>query len=255
MIKYCQRGGRRFSFFQRQIGVLLFRDKIMPYKNKSKFLLEGERYHAYNRGTKRQTVFHDEQDYAMFLHLLKKYLDPSFREKKYDVRLKSYVFVPVKTPMYEKVELQAYCLMPNHFHLLVKLKTKYGMSELLNVVCSSYSTYYNERYDSEGCVWQGTYKAVRVTNSRQYLHLSRYIHLNPYPIFPIEKISDAVSSYKAYIGRQTVDWLTTREILDYFVLGANDGRTSYRDFVESFVLLRKDDLEVEELLLHGLKLE
>ncbi|NCS32502.1 hypothetical protein GW793_03325 [bacterium] len=227
----------------------------MPHKNKDKHLIQGERYHAYNRGRNKQIVFHDEQDYAMFLYLLKKYLDPSFLEEKLDPKTKIITLVPTKYPLYQEVELHAYCLMPNHFHLLLKLKTKYGMSKLLSVVCSCFTAYYNEKYEAEGSVWQGTYRAVRVFDPRQYLHLSRYIHINPYPTVSLSGLMDCPSSYSAYVGRQHIPWLITEEILGYFAGYQKSTSKVYKSFVEEYLGLQGDDREEEEMFLDGLKLE
>ena len=186
----------------------------MPYKNRVKQLAEGAYYHAYNRGHNRQQIFLDEHDYHTFLYLLKKYLDPDFREIKFLPDGEA-VQVAVNKPLYDKVELHTYCLMPNHFHLLLKQITKNGMSKLINVVSSQYSSYFNNKYGREGTIWQGTYKAVLVKTEEQYLHLSRYIHLNPSPLLQLKDYR--YSSYLTFIGKKKQSkWLITEDILYYF---------------------------------------
>lgn len=217
-------------------------NKKMPYKNKTKQLIEGGYYHAYNRGYNRNLVFHDDRDYKTFLYIVKKYLDPNFTETKILPTGES-VKVSVGTPLYEKVELQAFCLMPNHFHFLVKQFTEDGMPRLLNILCSQYTSYYNSRYKRSGTIWQGTYKAVRLTSEEQYLHVSRYIHLNPVEVslkpkkLIISNLSNyPYSSYGVFINKKKYDWLNSRDILQSFLLNQSSSQNSYQSFVESYYL-------------------
>lgn len=237
----------------------------MPYKNKTKQLAEGAYYHAYNRGYNKQQLFFDEHDYHTFLYLLKKYLDPDFREIKFLPNGES-VQVAINKPLYRKVELHAYCLMPNHFHFLVKQITKDGMSRLLNVISSQYSTYFNNKYGHEGTIWQGTYKAVQVKTEEQYLHLSRYIHLNPYSFIgtvpqwrdsPLLQLKDyPYSSYLAFIGKKKQpNWLKSEDIMYYFTSQQKDKGSSYQRFVEGYNELYEDERKEEKELIRPLILD
>jgi len=212
----------------------------MPYKNQIKKLAEGAYYHAFNRGHNRQQLFFDKHDYHTFIYLLKKYLDPHFREVK-SLPDGERLLVAVNKPLYAEVELHAYCLMPNHFHLLVKQISKNGMSKLINVVSSQYSLYFNNKYEREGTIWQGTYKAVLVKTEEQYVHLSRYIHINPSSLSRLEEYP--YSSYSTYIGqKKRSTWFKTADILHYFLSQKKDAGEAYRDFVEGYHILKKDEL-------------
>ncbi|MDA1316561.1 MAG: transposase [bacterium] len=226
----------------------------MPCKNRVKQLAEGAYYHAYNRGYHRQQVFLNEHDYHTFIHILKKYLDPDFRETKFLPNGEA-VQIAVNKPLYEKVELHSYCLMPNHFHLLVKQISKDGMSRLINVVCSQYSTYFNNKYEREGTIWQGTYKAVIVKTEEQYLHLSRYIHLNPFPI--LHKLEEyPYSSYPTFIGKKKFShWFKPEGILHSFTSKYKDTGASYQRFVEGYHQLHEDERRKEEELIQPLILD
>ena len=191
----------------------------------------GACYHVMARGVEKREIFEGEGDYRRLLYF------------------------PEKFAGRFNVLIYAYALMPNHFHLLLKLKTKYGMSKLLSVVCSCFTAYYNEKYEAEGSVWQGTYRAVRVFDPRQYLHLSRYIHINPYPTVSLSGLMDCPSSYSAYVGRQHIPWLITEEILGYFAGYQKSTSKVYKSFVEEYLGLQGDDREEEEMFLDGLKLE
>jgi putative transposase len=227
----------------------------MPYKNRVKQLAEGAYYHAYNRGYHRQQIFLDEHDYHTFLYLLKKYLDPDFREIKF-LPTGEAVQVAVKKPLYDKVELHTYCLMPNHFHVLVKQITKNGMSRLMNVVCSQYSTYFNNKYEREGTIWQGTYRAVLVKTEEQYLHLSRYIHLNPSSFIGSVLDNYLFSSYPAFIGKKKQPkWLKPEGILYSFTSQQKDKGSSYQRFVEGYIELHEDKRKEEKELIRPLILD
>ncbi|MEK9177396.1 MAG: transposase [Patescibacteria group bacterium] len=77
------------------------------------------------------------------------------------------------------VELTTFCLMPNHFHLLVRATDEGGVARYLQRIEVGYTTYFNTRYQESGHLFQGRYKAVQVRNNRQLLYLSAYIHRNP----------------------------------------------------------------------------
>src|SRR3989338_1615456 len=112
---------------------------------------------------------------VLFFYLLRKYLEPGFQEKKYTPRGEECLVEP--NHVHREVDLVAFCLMPNHFHLLLFQKSLEGMTKLLVRLCSSYSTYFNQKYEKKGSPFQGIYRAVAVTTEEQLLHLSRYIRL------------------------------------------------------------------------------
>ena len=194
----------------------------MPAKNSIKKFVENGYYHLYNRGVEKRDIFSDKQDYAVFLSLLKKYLsclgsDPH--------------------PLAYELNLLAFCLMPNHFHLLVKQHTRDGITKLIRAVCTNYVTYFNNKYERVGTLFQGKYKAILVETDAYLLHLSRYIHLNPYPGSDPRMYN--YSSYSYYLGTKNSDWLKSTEILDYFKrpnATSNQDYFTYESFVEDYKL-------------------
>lgn len=115
----------------------------------------------------------DQQDYGVFLSRLKRMLaDPKTLEDDTDgrVRLKSF---------YGEIDLLAYCLMPNHYHLLLHQASENALAEFMRSLSTSYTMYFNERYERVGPLFQGRYKARIVDTDAYSLHISRYIHLNP----------------------------------------------------------------------------
>lgn len=222
----------------------------MPPKNKVKIFGEGVFYHAYNRGYNKQVIFHDDHDYKTFLYLIRKYLEPGFKEKRFTPKGEEY-FVE-SNHVYNEVELLSFCLMPNHFHLQLFQKTLKGMPKLITRICTSYSTYYNQKYQTEGSPFQDTYKAVIVKTEEQSIHLNRYIHINPLEIVaeqPLE--SYPFSSHQFYLNQNDCPaWLKPEKILNSF-----DSPTSYRNFIEDYLKSQPEDQFKKLEGLKGLTLE
>lgn len=183
----------------------------MPSKNKQKLLVEDGIYHAYNRGYNKFKVFRSRHDYNVFRYLLRKYLEPGFKIKR-EVYISGVEFVDFVIPnhLYNEVEVYGYCLMSNHFHLLLKQKTKNGMSKLMNRVLASYSRYFSEKYNVVGSAWQGTYKAVKIEGEKQFNRTLAYIHENPAELgVDIEtyKYSSAPLYYGKFVNGNDDKWI------------------------------------------------
>ena len=196
----------------------------MPAKNSVKQFIENGYYHIYNRGVEKRDIFLDEQDYAVFLNYLKKYLSPSSSRSGSDPH-----------ELATEIDLLSFCLMPNHFHLLVKQSTRSGITKLVRAICTNYVMYFNKKYERVGTLFQGKYKAVLVNKDAYLLHLSRYIHLNPFPKSNPKFYE--YSSYSYYLGKKSANWLKTNEILNYFKSARKTGlkdMLSYESFVDDY---------------------
>ncbi|OGD86855.1 hypothetical protein A2870_01610 [Candidatus Curtissbacteria bacterium RIFCSPHIGHO2_01_FULL_41_11] len=199
----------------------------MPAKNSVKIYLENGYYHIYNRGTGKNEIFIDPEDYKVFLHYLEKYLDPSSQHS-----------------MAKEVKLLAFCLMPNHFHLFVLQLSRNGITKLMRAVSTCYAMFFNKKYEKSGTIFQGIYKAALIESDPQFLHISRYIHLNPRS-FIKDWENYPYSSYKFYVGEHKVSWLETTFVLNFFNDKNNAdriGHSSYRSFVEDYALDSKGEL-------------
>jgi REP element-mobilizing transposase RayT len=178
----------------------------MPARNVTKLYQEDAYYHVYNRGVEKRVIFKDDQDYKMFLYFLKRHLsrhaEPNSRNQVYETYA-------------GRVELLAYCLMPNHFHLLFYLNndTK-AISELMRKVAGTYTAYFNRRHNRVGYLFQGTYKASEVDNDAYLLHISRYIHRNPEDYY-----NWPYSSLQYYIGDWKSDWVVPDRIYKLYEWG------------------------------------
>lgn len=202
----------------------------MPSKNALKVYEAGAYYHIYNRGVEKRTIFQDDKDYKTFLSYLKFYLsDPILQ----GLSLKDHLISPSRRPSnyYDKVTLLAYCLMPNHFHLLIKQETDIPISGFMSSLITKYVRYFNTRHKRVGHLFQDRYKAVKIETENQWIHLTKYIHRNPLdlPSFkdcPRRLPEYKYSSYPNYLGLFDQSWINTAEILSQF-----KNRYTYQLFV------------------------
>jgi REP element-mobilizing transposase RayT len=170
-----------------------------------------EYYHIYNRGAHKAPIFLDKGDYERFLYLL--YTSNDMR--RIDLRR----IKPNEVFNYKRdtlVNIFAYCLMPNHFHVALKETTERGVEKFMRKLCTSYAMYYNKKYNHSGTIFQGEYKSKHVGDDEYFRYLTQYIHLNPFgieepdmtKIAKSEHLEEAItysrnyeySSFKDYLG-------------------------------------------------------
>ena len=135
-----------------------------------------EHYHIYNRGTDRRLIFLDDADYAHFLKLL--YLCNG--TKRVELRLLPKGKSPFESNRGETlVDIGCYCLMPNHFHLLLHEKVEGGVSKFMLKLITAYVMYFNRKYARSGGLFEDSFKATRANDDRYLEYLFAYIHLHP----------------------------------------------------------------------------
>jgi len=199
----------------------------MPAKFTIKEYIKGGVYHIYNRGIENRTIFTDDKDYEVFLKYLEEALHPKIPAKTKGSTHKIKKF-------HKEIELLSYCLMPDHFHLLVKQLTNRGIDTFMQSILVRYTMYFNRKYKRSGTLFQGKYKATLVTEDKHVLHVSRYIHLNPKEF--VDNPARAYSSYAEYLGYRETPWIKTSHILSYFDENRRDSVPvlrfigSYREF-------------------------
>jgi len=130
-----------------------------------------EYYHLYNRGVEKRKIFLDKRDYLHFLYLM--YVCNTIKNIK--TRDLGNDFDREETI----VSIGAYCLMPNHFHILVKEKTNNGISLFMRKLLTAYAMYFNLKYKRTGRLYENTFKSSHVGDDRYLKYLFAYIHLNP----------------------------------------------------------------------------
>ena len=138
----------------------------------------------------------------------------------------------------------AYCLLPNHYHYLVRQDGDERAGLLPQRVFNSYSKAYNKRYDHSGTLFQGPYQAIHVDNQRYLLHLCRYIHANPVVHGLVDDVGDwPYSNYAEWVGERPGTFLDRKFAREHFPVPKN-----YRAFVQEFIETRfLSDVEKEYL--------
>ena len=120
--------------------------------------------------------------------------------------------------------------MPNHFHLLIKQNQEGGLTEFMSKLLNSYTKYYNTKHKRVGPLLQGTFKAVPIESDEQLMHVSRYIHLNPYTSEITQSLADLenypYSSYSNYLETENSQLCVKEPVLDFFSSPAQ-----YKEFV------------------------
>ena len=181
----------------------------MARKNRKWF--PGAIYHIMARGNYRQNIFKDDEDFKVFLVLMQ------------DAKTK-YGF-----------KLHAYCLMTNHYHLLLETEQT-EIWKIMKRINQIYAAYYNEKYRLTGHLFQGRYKSCLVENDSHFLQTSRYIHLNPVKAKMVPRAEAYPwSSYSTLIGMKQEMIVEVKRTYAYFKEPQN---FAYRNFVEDTTLNR-----------------
>jgi len=160
----------------------------MPYR-KTVFAND-EIYHLLNRGINRFPIFTSPKEYQRFTDLLNYYrFEKPQISFSYYSRLakedKNKFFTSLENSK-KLVEIYAYCLMPSHFHLLMKQVQTNGIKNILSRVENAYVRYFNLKHERLGPLFESMFKAIRIEDEEQLLHVSRYIHLNPSTSYEVE---------------------------------------------------------------------
>lgn len=198
-------------------------------------------YHVTNKGIEKRLTFVDEKDCQRFIETLAYYRSKnpptrfSFRNRPSSKRDTDKTFL---------VEIIAFCLMPNHFRLLIKQIEDGGMTIFLSKLTNSYTKYFNRRHHREGPLFRSSFKAVRIEDDFQLLQILRYIHLNPLMNHVVRDLKKfPYSSYLEFLGEKE-GFCQKEGVLSHF--------DSIKEY-ETFVLDQKDfennRQKIEKLLL------
>jgi REP element-mobilizing transposase RayT len=178
----------------------------MPVR-KTTFVRDGY-YHIYNRGANRQNIFYESENYLFLLKRLKKYA------------LKFHIMVI------------AYCLMPNHYHFLLRQDGENSISLMIQHLFNSYSKAFNKKYHKTGTLFEDRFKSIHIDDESYLLHLCRYIHRNPVDAeTPLCKLPDdwPFSNYLDWIGKRNGELICAEFIDSVFVCGRE-----YEKFVHDY---------------------
>ena len=168
-------------------------------------------YHIVNRGVERRKVFHSDEDFEYFLNLI------------------------IESSILHNVIIHNYCLMDNHYHLLLELKDE-NLSRFMQNINSSYANYFNKKYQRSGHLWQGRFKSWYVTSEAYLFTLIRYIEYNPIKAKIVKSLKDyKYSSYHQFFNN-IPDFLQNSWIVD-----------NYKDDIDSIERFFESEISLEDL--------
>lgn len=156
------------------------------------------------------------------------------------------------------VDIVCYCLMPNHFHLVLRQLIDGGIHKFMHKLATGYAMYFNRKYDRTGILFEGPFKAIPIKEDEYLTHLLRYIHLNPVDLVEPEWKENGIkdwesankflenyrwSSYMDYIGKHNFPSILNREPLGWYFKTPEE----YKDFVQCW--MQKNIKEIEEIII------
>jgi putative transposase len=204
----------------------------MPYRKTP--LLNNNYYHLYNQSIDKKSILKYQNCPSRALNLLNYYrfekTPLSFHKfNKLSSKFQEKILANFEKEAKFKIKVIAFCLMPTHFHLLLKQEVKNGIVNYLSNFQNAFAKFFNLKYHKKGSLFNGRFKSVLVKDDDQLLHLSRYIHLNPYSSGVIRTkeglVSYSWSSFSQYLG------LEKGFCHPQAVLGQFKNTASYKKFV------------------------
>lgn len=222
-----------------------------------------EIYHIYNRGTDQRKIFMEDKDYQRFIHDLFEFNDEN---NVLNVGFKFNTTTMATRQQYSRprkllVEILAFALMPNHYHLLIRPKTDTATAEFMKKVNGGYAQYFNKKYNRSGVLFQGRFKAVLVKRDAHFIHLPYYIHANPLDLYMpewrdgkltnFEKAHDFLENYRwssfpDYIGSKNYPSVTQREFLLDIAGGTHGYKKNFLSWLNSMDLNTITDVALEK---------
>jgi len=206
-------------------------------------------FHIYNKGVEKRTIFSDDEDYNVFVGYLAEYLTspakPEDVKTEFTVNGRTYQGVPHQPKnYYNQVELIAYDLKPDHFHLMLIQKADGAIEKLMRSLCTRYSMYFNKKYNRRGRLLEGPYKSVELAGVTQMMYLTYHLHRG-----------SKHSSYEDYMGIRNTSWVRPSVVLAFFDRSQNEyfkGKNGYRNFIENYELKPGELKILEGLLIDGI---
>ncbi len=217
---------------------------------KTKFI-NGQYYHIYNRGVDKRNIFINRNDYERFLLCLRLLNDEEggqmllWRDfKRTNPRAKLLDFSKLNSIKKPLVEFNAYCLNPNHMHFIIKQISHAGIRKFMHKIGTSYTNYFNIKYERSGSLFQGPFKSIPIDSNEYLLYLSAYINRN-YFIHGYGQDTWKYSSLLDYLGKRRNDLCSLEPILSQF----DNNVKKYEEFLCDNALYMKEVKETKRYLL------
>lgn len=206
-------------------------------------------YHIFNRSIAKYTIFNEKADFLRFLDILRLYRFANFSYKyskflELDLNQRQAIINDLEKSSPVLVEIVCYCLMPTHFHLILRQKNENGISDYMSKVSNCYSRYFNVKHKRKGPLWESRFNDVQITNNDILLHVTRYLHLNATSAGLVRKPENwPYSSYLEYISETNIEnkICTFNELLDI-------KPKTYKKFVEDRIDYQKKLSKIKKLL-------
>lgn len=230
--------------------------------------VNGEIYHIYNRGVEKRDIFNNDKDRVRFIHNLYEMNNaiPVLNSPYWLAKKNQYMEVQLRYIRYivsrdKLVDIFAFCLMPNHYHLLVRQLTDSGVSKFMQKFGTAYTNYFNLKNERVGSLFQGRFKAVLVQEDKYFRHLCHYIHLNPLDLFAPEwrenklknfkKASEFLlnyrwSSYLDYAGKKNFPSIINKGLVGEIF---NSDKERQSNLKEGLLCMEKYTNEIEPLVI------
>lgn len=209
-----------------------------------------EIYHIVTRGVEKRLIFQSQSDYYRGIFSLFEFNDESHvlirNRRRARIRAKKNGREQFSANRDLIVEILAFCLMPNHIHLLLRQIKENGISKFMSKFGAGYATYFNKKYSRTGHLFQGRFRAVHIQNNEQLKNGFVYVHTNPTGIIEpgwkeqgIKNPEDVIrflenykwSSYLDYIGKRNFPSVTNRE----FLMQVMGGTDNCKNFVNNWI--------------------
>ena len=226
-------------------------------------------YHVLSRGVDKRKIFLNEQNYFRFIHNLFEFNNSEWvstsGQRKFnqcaDIASR-HIGQESRKPRKLLVDIHAFCLMPNHYHLLLSPRVKDGIPRFMKKINMGYAKYFNIKNDRKGALFESRYKSILIENENHFMYLPHYIHLNPLDLHmpewrehKLRNVAGAMnflenyrwSSFPDYIGQKNFPSVTNRT----FLLGVFGGVNKYKARAEEFL----KELNLEDMGASGLFLE
>ena len=221
--------------------------------------------HVLNRGVDKRKIFMDDKDYLRFIHDLFEFNDQQkVRDSSYHFNIRSVgqneMRHTERQPRKLLVDIHAFCLMPNHYHLLLSPRIENGVSLFMKKLNGGFAQYFNQRHERRGTLFERRYKSVAIASQAHFIHLPYYIHLNPLDMFAPEWREGELKDYKGavkfldsyrwsshldYLGEQNFPSLTSRDFLLEIFGGEKGYKKKINEYLKDLNLARVKGFTLE----------